>query len=197
MDKRLEKAQTVIFDVGKVLIDFNIEYIAKQMLPIRLYKYIKEPFFNEQWLKLDAGEITSKESAKLICNKYNLKDDEYLFENIMDNFCEVCAPLPLSSTIKELRKLGKKIYLLTNYADKAFSCSKKHYTFLQEVDGEIVSARVKKCKPEKEIYKILLDKYNIDPSTAIYIDDNFDNIETSRSLNIDSIWYPIEYNDLS
>ena len=195
MDKRLERAQTVIFDIGRVLIDFHMDDVAKQMLPVRLHKYVKEPFFIEQWFKLDAGTITSAESSKLICNKYNLKGDEELFQNMMDNFCEVCPPLPLSSTIKDLKAAGKKVYLLTNYGDKAFANSKKYYKFLQEVDGEIVSARVKVCKPEKEIFKILLDKYNIDPSTAVYIDDKLDNIKTGRQLNIDSIWYPLEYND--
>lgn len=197
MDKRLQNAQTIIFDIGKVLIDFNIEYIAKQMLPIRLFRYIKEPFFTDQWLKLDAGTVTSSESSKLICNKFNLQGDEKLFQNIMDNFCKECQPLPLASTIKELKKQGKKVYLLTNYGDNSFTVSRKHFPFLQEVDGEVVSARVKVCKPEKEIYTILLNKYNIDPSTAVYIDDNFDNIKAGRALNIDSIWYPLEYNDLT
>jgi len=197
MDRRLLKAENVIFDIGRVLIEFKMEYVAKQMLPMRLFKYVKEPFFLDQWLQLDAGTTTSTESSKLICATYNLQGDEALFKNLMDNFCEVCSPLPLSSTITELQKAGKKVYLLTNYGEEAFKASKKYYPFLQAANGEVVSAVEKVCKPDEEIYKILLDRYNIDPSTAVYIDDKLENIKAARKLNIDSIWYPLEYNDFA
>jgi len=193
MDERLKQAQTVIFDIGSVLVDFDIEKIAQQMLPKRLVKYIHEPFFIEQWLKLDDGSVTSVDSARLVCEKFNLNGDEELFQNVMDNFCEVCPPLPLASSIPELKAAGKKVYLLTNYGDVSFARSKNHYSFLQEVDGEVVSARVKTVKPEDEIYKILLDRYDIDPTTAVYLDDRLENIQAGRKFNLESIWYPSEY----
>lgn len=193
MDKRILKAETIIFDIGMVLIDFNIDYIATKMLPKRLIKYTKEQLFKNLWQQLDEGTITSKQSATILCKEFNIQGNEKQFQNIMDNFCEFCPPLPLASKIRELKALNKKIYLLTNYGDVSFKNSKKHYDFLKLVDGEVVSSVVKAVKPDKDIYQILLNKYNINPSTSVYIDDRLENIITGRKFNIDSIWYPKEY----
>lgn len=45
------------------------------------------------------------------------------------------------------------------------------------------------AKPEKECYKILLDKYKLIPSECIFIDDNLQNIEAARTLGIQSIQF--------
>lgn len=45
------------------------------------------------------------------------------------------------------------------------------------------------AKPEKECYKILLDKYKLIPSECIFIDDNLQNVEVARTLGIQSIQF--------
>ena len=45
------------------------------------------------------------------------------------------------------------------------------------------------AKPEKECYKILLDKYMLNPAECIFIDDSLPNIEVSRTLGIKSIHF--------
>lgn len=195
MDERLLKADTIIFDIGRVLIDFHIEDVASHLLPKRLQGYVKDPFFIEQWLELDAGTTDTTRSSNLVCNKFNLDGDESLFKNIMENFCTVCKPLPLSNEIRELRGLGKRVYLLTNYGEESFNASNKQYKFLQDVDGEVVSAIEKVCKPDKKIYEILINRYDIDKTKAVYIDDKLENIQSARQLGIESILYPDEYNE--
>lgn len=45
------------------------------------------------------------------------------------------------------------------------------------------------AKPEKECYKILLDKYSLSPSECLFIDDTLPNVEVARSLGINSIHF--------
>lgn len=42
-------------------------------------------------------------------------------------------------------------------------------------------------KPEKQIYLALINKYNIIPKESIFIDDNEENIKTSRELGFNGI----------
>lgn len=195
MDKRILAAETVIFDIGNVLITFDIDHIAKNLIPKHLLKYIHTPYFTKLWLNIDEGIGSVEGNAKLLCEYFELdKNAESNFINLMLNFWEFCPPLPPSNCIKELKEMGKKVYLLTNYGDKAFDLSKKNIPFLQEVDGEVVSGKEKVSKPSHKIYNILLERFNIDKSTCIYLDDRLENINGARDLGIQSIWYPNELN---
>jgi FMN phosphatase YigB (HAD superfamily) len=196
MDQRILDAETVIFDIGNVLMTFDIDYIAKRIIPERLIKLIHTPYFTKLWLQIDDGIGSIENNAKLLCQYFELdKEDETHFINLMLNFWEFCPPLPPSNCIKQLKSMGKKVYLLTNYGDKAFDNSKKNIPFLREVDGEVVSGKEKVSKPNKAIYNILLDRYNINKDTCIYLDDRLENIESARELGIKSIWYPKELNN--
>jgi HAD superfamily hydrolase (TIGR01509 family) len=44
-------------------------------------------------------------------------------------------------------------------------------------------------KPEPEIYLLALDRLGAEPGEAVFVDDQKDNIEASRSLGIHSILF--------
>ncbi len=44
-------------------------------------------------------------------------------------------------------------------------------------------------KPFPDFFQILFNRHAIDPSTAIFIDDNLRNIEAGRSLGLPGIHY--------
>lgn len=56
-------------------------------------------------------------------------------------------------------------------------------------EGISVSGALKMIKPHPEIYHYTLNKYNITPKSAVFIDDNRANIETANSLGINGIHY--------
>jgi FMN phosphatase YigB (HAD superfamily) len=43
-------------------------------------------------------------------------------------------------------------------------------------DGEVVSCHEKVVKPDVEIYKILVDRYNLNPAETLFIDDRKCNV---------------------
>lgn len=190
MDKRLLDAKVIIFDIGNVLIKFDMEFIAKMMLPEDLIYITKEDFFNEQWLLLDEGLTTSEIAAQKICSHFKVEGNEKKFISLMNDFYTYCIPLTPSIWLKDLKKQGKRIFLLTNYADKSFDNTKEYFDFFKFADGEIVSAKVNLCKPDKRIYTTLLDKYSIKPSEAVFLDDRKENVDAAAKLGITAIHYP-------
>ncbi|RYY59649.1 MAG: HAD family phosphatase, partial [Chitinophagaceae bacterium] len=44
-------------------------------------------------------------------------------------------------------------------------------------------------KPFPEFYQRLLDRYNVKPEDAVFIDDNFRNVEAARKMGIESIHF--------
>ena len=89
---------------------------------------------------------------------------------------------------KNLKKTGQyKMYALTNWSAEKWDIALELFPFFNEFDGTVVSGLVKTRKPFPEIYKILLNKFNIEPENAIFIDDNNDNILAAKALKINGI----------
>lgn len=80
--------------------------------------------------------------------------------------------------------MGYPIYLLTNYSVDGFAHLETNYDFIREAQGKIVSSHVHLCKPDKKIYELLLDKYDLKASECIFFDDNPANILVAEELGI-------------
>jgi len=100
---------------------------------------------------------------------------------------------PIHETVEllgQLKKSGKyKIYALTNWQEGLFDIALVRYNFLHWFDGRVVSGEEKTRKPFPEFYKILLNRYQVDPSEAIFIDDNLRNVKAAEGLGINGIHF--------
>ncbi len=90
--------------------------------------------------------------------------------------------------LKELKKQGFKIYILSNLSEDTYKFVSQ-FNFFNFVDGGIYSYELHICKPDKEIYKKLLEKYNLEAKETIFIDDIFDNIKSANELGINAIQF--------
>jgi HAD superfamily hydrolase (TIGR01509 family) len=172
MDERLLSAQTIVFDVGKVLLTFEPEAVA-QLLPEKHRDALKEAMFGRvhRWSEFDLGRKPNAQIASEIAEAAGVPGGEGMVLEALYRFPETMEPLPLYREIGMLKKLGKRLYALTNYAEPSFSFTRVAFPLLQALDGEVVSSREKVCKPDEDIYRILVERYDIDPALSLYIDD--------------------------
>src|SRR5699024_7984361 len=61
------------------------------------------------------------------------------------------------------------------------------FDFLKLMDGGVFSYDVGYMKPDEEIYKILINKYKINPEEAVFFDDREENIEAANKLGIHAV----------
>ena len=80
-----------------------------------------------------------------------------------------------------------RIFYLSNYSNEMYRQSKDRLTFLENFDGGIFSWKEKCMKPDEEIYKRLLKRYDIVPERAIFFDDRVENIETAQRLGMQGV----------
>ena len=57
------------------------------------------------------------------------------------------------------------------------------------MDGEVFSCYVKQLKPEPEIYRTILDRYQLKPEESVFIDDRPENCEGARKQGIHTICF--------
>ena len=61
------------------------------------------------------------------------------------------------------------------------------YPFLKKFDGLLISGEEKMVKPNKEIFELAIDRFNLVPDNTVFIDDNLDNINAAKKLNFRTI----------
>ena len=87
------------------------------------------------------------------------------------------------SLIEDLKGAGYRLFVLSNMSKDYIEFLRKLSVF-QHFEGEIISCEVNLIKPEKEIYQLLLDTYNLDPKQTMFIDDRAENVEAAATLGI-------------
>lgn len=100
---------------------------------------------------------------------------------------------PVHETVEIFRLLkvsGRyKIYALTNWQAGLFDIALVRYNFLHWFDGRVVSGEEKTRKPFREFYQRLLDRYHVNPSEALFIDDSVRNVKAAEAMGIKSIHF--------
>jgi hypothetical protein len=66
---------------------------------------------------------------------------------------------------------GTPLYGLTNWSTETYAPALERFAFLQWFRGILVSGEVKVIKPDRRIFELLIERFGIDPHSAVYIDD--------------------------
>ena len=173
------KIDTVIFDFGGVLRDWNPAYVY--LKEFRGDKNKMHEFLNTicswEWNEnQDAGYRLDKateervalfpEHERLIRMYYGRWKDMLGYEHT-----ETVALL------ERIKKQGKhRLIGLTNWSHETFPVALDRFAFLSWFEGIVVSGTEKMKKPDAEIYQLTLKRYNIQAEKAVFIDDKKENV---------------------
>lgn len=183
------KVETIIFDLGGVLVDWNPAYLFDKLITdeVKRKQFFAEictPDWNEEQ---DAGR-SLKEATQLLVDQYP-EWQEYI-EAFYGRWEEMLGG-PIHETVDIFRQLKEKekyrFYALTNWSAELFPIALNKYEFLHWFDGRLVSGEEKSRKPFPEFYQLLLDRFHINKETALFIDDNLRNAEAAQAIGIPTI----------
>lgn len=182
--------KNIIFDIGNTLLSFNpMGYLKKELNDDTVINTLYETIFKSpEWVSLDRGTLTQEEAVEKFCSRQpSLKNE---IKQVMEKWERILTPMDESiKLLKYLKSTGCRIYLLSNFHEKAFEYIFDKYSFIKNADGMVISCQVKLLKPEKEIYQALLEKYSLIPEESLFIDDFDKNIEAARELGINGICF--------
>ncbi len=183
---------TIIFDLGGVLIDWNPHYVFNDTYfdtPEKKNYFFQEVCTSDWNEEQDAGRSIVEATLELI-KKH--PDWEQPIRDYYGRWTEMLkAPIPETVQIfRELRDSGRfRTYALTNWQAGLFDIALVRYDFLDWFDGRVVSGEEKTRKPFPEFYQRLLDRYQVSPHEAIFIDDNKRNVDAAEQMGIRSIHF--------
>jgi 2-haloacid dehalogenase len=182
---------TLVFDLGGVLIDWNPEYLYDKIIPSEeerrwFLSTICTLDWNEQQ---DAGR-SLREGTDYLVERFPAH--EASIRAYYDRWKEMLGG-PIQQTVDIFRQLkfhtDLKLYALTNWSAETFPVALELYDFLHWFDGRLVSGEENVRKPLPAIYQLLIDRFGIEPRKAIYVDDNIRNVLPARELGFYGIHF--------
>ena len=183
--------ETIIFDLGGVLIDWNPEYVFRQIMPDEEERgFFFREVCNHDWnVQQDAGYPLAEatEERVRLWPQYEAEIRAYYgrWEEMLGG--------PIEETVELLRQLhGRqehRLYALTNWSHETFPVARARFDFLQLFEGIVVSGEEKLIKPDPRIYHLLFERYAVNPAQAVFIDDNRHNVEAALELGLEAIHF--------
>jgi len=186
------KIETIIFDLGGVLVDWKPEYVYRKVFnnDEEKVQWFLNTVCTPEWnIEQDAGR-TIEEGVNIKIKEFPQYEEWIrLFYNEWHNMFS--GPIQENVELfKTLKASGQyKIYALTNWSAEKWDLALELFPFFKDFDNVIVSGQEKCRKPFPEIYNLILNRFNINPKSTIFIDDNFDNVQAAKTLDIQSIRY--------
>ena len=173
----MEKIKNVVFDLGGVVFSRDPRKFEPEF--IKFFSYITLPQMPEFWEEYDRGVVTYDEVVCALA-KYNSCDEELAEKNLHRSILTQEVIPATETLIKSLKDAKYKLYVLSNMSLEFIEFLRKQDVY-KNFEGEVVSCEEHIIKPEPEIYRRLIDRYNLDPSETIFIDDRKANIEAAIS----------------
>ena len=188
----MSKIETIIFDLGGVLIDWNPKYVYREVFKgdEKKVDWFLDTICTFDWnVEQDAGR-TFKEATQYLIDRHP-QYEEWI--RIYYDRWEDMLGGPIQDSVLLLNKLkaanNHQLYALTNWSAEAFPVALERYDFLQHFEGILVSGEEKMRKPFTVIYELMLDRYKIKAEKSVFIDDNFDNVLGAQKVGMKAIHY--------
>lgn len=182
------KIKNIIFDFGGVVMDWDPRYYFKTYFndDEKMEFFLKNIAVDEWNIEQDRGR-TLKEGTEILVKQH--PDWEKEIRAYYDNWTTMLKS-DIPQNVEVLRKLKGKFHLygLTNWSEETFPFALENYDFFKVFEGKIVvSGTEKLIKPDKEIFEVLLSRYDLKAEESVFIDDNARNIATAKSLGFITI----------
>ncbi len=181
----------VVFDLGNVLFDYNPRRFMFELgIDQKYYDRLEEIFPNSpEWLELDKGMITEDEFlARALLKEPMLKKEIITYHKHWPEHCP--AVTHNVAAFYDIKAMGVKTYVLSNYQPRSFAYAEEHNIFLHDFDGTVISCRCGLCKPDPAIYKLLIDTYALDAAHTVFFDDLQVNIDAARAAGLLGVVLP-------
>jgi 2-haloacid dehalogenase len=173
----------VLFDLGGVLIDWNPRHLYRRIFADeaameQFLATVCTQTWNEEQ---DAGRPFHEAVELLVARHpqhaqeiraYDLRWGEMMRDAIEESV----------AILGELRVRGVPLFALTNWSAAKFPLARDRFAFLAWFDGILVSGEEKLKKPDPRIFRLAVQRFGLDPSRTLYVDDAEKNIAAAARL---------------
>jgi 2-haloacid dehalogenase len=175
----------VIFDLGKVLIDWDPRYVYRKIFndDAKMEWFLDNVCTNEWNLEQDRGR--SFAAAVKLATAHHPK---YAAEiAVYDECWQEMVPGAITGSVDILEMLHKKstpLYAITNWNQDKFRETRLRFPFLNLFRDIVVSGDEKLIKPDAAIYELCLKRNKLRAADCFFIDDSLKNVRGAEAVGM-------------
>lgn len=189
----LDNIDVIFFDFGNVLLNLNIKKFEAEYKKLKIESLFEKLNNNIlfDYHNFETGKISEEVFFNNMLNVLNNKITKKELVNCWNTIIGEIKPNSIK-TLKKL-KIKKKLFILSNtnktHIDYFLHNTKGAKELFSYFDKLFLSYEIGYRKPNKEIYTYCIKKINITPNRVLFIDDLEENINTAKSLGINTIHF--------
>ena len=182
METPKSNIEAVVFDLGKVLVDFDYS-IAVRKIAARA-KMAAESLANFMihaplLLKYESGMLTTSEFFDEVCSITGFCGDLDEFASLFGDI--FTAIEPMIAIQQNLRRQGLATYIFSNTNELAIRHIRKTFPFFAGFDDLILSYEHRAMKPDPRLYEVLEQRSGRRGQKLLYLDDRLENVQAGEA----------------
>jgi len=179
-----------VFDLGAVLLEWNPQAILSTFTSNNDQHALlmKEIFQHPDWLAMDRGQLSEELAIPRAAQRTNFTPQQIsvLFDIVRESLTIIPDTLEI---LEKASARGMNLYCLSNMSPENFHYLNQKYEFFEHFHGVVISGFENTVKPEKKIYQILLQRFSLNPSESLLIDDRPENTQSALELGMSAITF--------
>ena len=183
--------KNIIFDMGNVLIDFRWRELFAEMglTGEKFDRMAKATVLDPVWNEFDRGVWTDEMMLDAFIK--NAPELESELRDFMDvHFKRLLKKFDYTDEwMDRLKAKGYKLYILSNFSEKALNDCAEELDYIQKADAAVISYKVKMIKPDPAIFRYIIDTYKLVPEETVFIDDVEENVEEAGRHGIKTVLF--------
>ena len=176
------KLSVLVFDLGKVLVDFDYSIAAKRITPLCTSPVDSVKFFSQHAALLtsyETGLLTTEEFYNAIKSVSGFSGTQAEFSA---SFADIFTPIqPMIDLLLELKKTRLATYIFSNTNDLAIDHIRRRFPFFSDFDGYVLSYEHRAMKPSAKLYEIVERASGRRGGEIVYIDDRPENVQAGAA----------------
>jgi glucose-1-phosphatase len=179
----------IFFDLGNVLVGVDSARFAEKMHVLTGLDHgqLRTIFGGGLVSDYECGRMDDEQFLAALCAKARVNITREDFDSVWNCMFPETPLLP-DELLKDL-SLRYPLWAISNTNRMHFEFIRERYRFLEYFKGWSLSYEVGAAKPDPAIFTHALQKTGIAPANALFIDDQWINVEAARSLGIDAVQF--------
>ena len=186
----MPKIDTVIFDVGNVLLDWNPRHLYRKLFDDeeRMEWFLANICTSAWNLELDRGGAFAEAVRELVLRHPEWEREIRAFDERWHEMIagEIAGSIEL---LARLKRRGVGLFALTNFSREKYDATFPRYPFLREFDGVVVSGHEGVLKPDAAIFRLFLERYRRQAPRCLFIDDSPRNVAGAIQVGMEAVQF--------
>jgi putative hydrolase of the HAD superfamily len=186
-----EFAMTVLFDIGNVLLNLHFQRFYAQVsglpahpLPEDLAR-LKEPYESGA---IDDAEFISR-SLKSLAGRLSVVEFTSAWQDVFTpNYA-------MWQVVRQLKAHGHRLILFSNTNGLHSAHFLEKFSVFEYFDAHHFSYEIGLMKPDPRFYHCAIERFELNPSQTIYLDDLAENVVAGRAFGFKSWQYEAAKHD--